>query len=72
MKVEPKLSAKAITQLSVGAVLTVNCQTASELDSAYHNALYTRRKHPRADGAKYEVKRSVKTMTVTVSVVRTD
>lgn len=69
MENKPRLTKETMTRLPIGAVLPIRCDTAAELDNAYHNALYVRRKHPRDDGYVYKIQRSVKTMTVTVSVV---
>ena len=68
MENKPRLTKETMTQLPIGAILPVQCNTAAELDNAYHNALYVRKKHKRADGGVYKVQRSVKTMIVTVSV----
>lgn len=69
MENKPRLTKETMTRLPIGAVLPIRCDTAAELDNAYHNALHVRRKHPREDGYAYKVQRSAKTMTVTVSVV---
>lgn len=68
MENRPKLTKETMTRLPVGAIFPVLCETAAELDSVYHNAYHIRKKHPREDGGIYKISRSVKTMTVTVSV----
>lgn len=70
MKNKLRLTKDTMTRLPIGAILSIPCVTAAELDSAYHNAYHIRRKCPRDDGGQYKIQRSVKTMTVTVSVVR--
>lgn len=69
MENKPRLTKETMTRLPIGAVLPIRCNTAAELDNAYHNAYHIRKKHPREDSAHYEISRSVKTMTVTVGVV---
>lgn len=69
MEDKPRLTKETMTRLPIGAVLPIRCNTAAELENAYHNAYHIRKKCPREDGGRYEISRSVKTMTVTVSVV---
>lgn len=69
MENKPRLTKETMTQLPIGAVLPIKCNTAAELDNAYHNALHVRRKYPRRDGYAYKIQRSAKTMTVIVSVI---
>lgn len=69
MENKQRFTKKVMTQLPIGAVWPVRCDTAADLDNAYHNAYHIRKKYPREDGGRYEISRSVKTMTVTVSVV---
>lgn len=68
MENKPRLTKETMTQLPKGAILPIKCANAAELDNAYHNALYVRKTHQRNDGGVYRVQRSVKTMTVTVTV----
>ena len=63
-----KIDKETMTRLPIGAILPVPCMTAAELDNAYYNAYHIRKKYPREDGGIYKISRSVKTMTVTVSV----
>lgn len=69
MENKPRLTKDTMTRLPAGAILPIRCNTTAELDSAYHNALHVRRRYPREDGMAYKIQRSVRTMTVTVSVV---
>ncbi len=69
MKNKPKLPKDTMLRLPIGAILPVRCETAAQLDAAFANAYYVRKKYPREDGGVYKISRSVKTMTVTVSVL---
>lgn len=68
MENKPKLTRETMTRLPIGAVFPIKCATAAELDNASQTAYQVRRKYPREDGGVYKINRSVKTMTVTVSV----
>lgn len=68
MENKPRISKDVMTSLPIGAMLPVKCNSTSEFQAAYQNALHIRRKHPRDDGGVYRIVSSGKTMTVTVSV----
>lgn len=64
-----RITKDVMVALPIGAVLPVRCESAAEFAAAYQNALHIRRKHPRQDGGVYNIRSSVKDMTVVVSVV---
>lgn len=63
------MSRETMTPLPPTAILIAPCTSAAQLDREYQNAYQTRKKFPRSDGHTYKIQRSVKSMTVTVSVV---